>query len=525
MPEIKFRRGIESKLPVLAEGEPGFTTDKGNLYIGSSLGNIQLAKKDELIELSSDVIALESRANETDAQLADVAYFVKGLKPNDNAFDNGIIINTAIKYVWDNYKTGRVIIPSGVYYIGTRIYPYPGVRILGSGSGSNSFTTTTIFKPMPGFTDYLFGRPDNINNYLHYASLENVCFDGLNQSNGAFCTLGESSYLRDVHFYSCVKGLKLKYQSAKTYLERITINNNDIGVEFDAVHGVSDIVSLSGDNNRIFANFVNCGNSTIVNLMGLKAEDQSGTKHNPLIQIDTCDGMTLNLIGGYASGILATGKSTSLIKTNVAVKNRIIFNGFKATGFDNLVDDQVDTKTIKISDYNNANVLLYNIGQMVRGQASTYLESGTLNALFSGTWRQILTARSDGTTALKGLSGSGGSIRAQDDTLIADFGTSSTKQFRFYGGIGHQLDILTANTTIGANHEIVMVDATSGAKTITLQAADTTNKGRKYTIKKIDSSANVVTISGSVNGGTNYTLSSQGQVVKLISDGTTWQTI
>ena len=48
--KIKFKRGAYTNLPTLDIGEPGFVTDSGNekLYIGSSSGNIQLAREDEL---------------------------------------------------------------------------------------------------------------------------------------------------------------------------------------------------------------------------------------------------------------------------------------------------------------------------------------------------------------------------------------------------------------------------------------------------------------------------------------------
>lgn len=44
--KIKLKRGLESNLPILDIGEPAFTTDKKNVYIGSSDGNIKLASAD-----------------------------------------------------------------------------------------------------------------------------------------------------------------------------------------------------------------------------------------------------------------------------------------------------------------------------------------------------------------------------------------------------------------------------------------------------------------------------------------------
>ena len=39
-----LRRGLAANLPTLAEGEPGFTTDGKDLYIGTSDGNVKMSK-------------------------------------------------------------------------------------------------------------------------------------------------------------------------------------------------------------------------------------------------------------------------------------------------------------------------------------------------------------------------------------------------------------------------------------------------------------------------------------------------
>ena len=38
-PTLKVKRGLFSQLPTLAVGEPGFTTDRNQLFVGSSSGN------------------------------------------------------------------------------------------------------------------------------------------------------------------------------------------------------------------------------------------------------------------------------------------------------------------------------------------------------------------------------------------------------------------------------------------------------------------------------------------------------
>lgn len=73
--------------------------------------------------------------------------------------------------------------------------------------------------------------------------------------------------------------------------------------------------------------------------------------------------------------------------------------------------------------------------------------------------------------------------------------------------------------------DVLTADATSAAFTITLYTASG-NSGRKLTIKKIDSSVNVVTIDGNasetIDGAAAIYLRDQYSSVELMSDGTNW---
>ena len=40
---IQFKRGNEADLPILESGEPAFTTDTKNLYIGTGTENVQIS--------------------------------------------------------------------------------------------------------------------------------------------------------------------------------------------------------------------------------------------------------------------------------------------------------------------------------------------------------------------------------------------------------------------------------------------------------------------------------------------------
>lgn len=52
--KIKFRRGFKSALPTLEVGEPAFTTDTKELYVGSDTGNVNITGKQGLQGVKGD---------------------------------------------------------------------------------------------------------------------------------------------------------------------------------------------------------------------------------------------------------------------------------------------------------------------------------------------------------------------------------------------------------------------------------------------------------------------------------------
>lgn len=93
------------------------------------------------------------------------------------------------------------------------------------------------------------------------------------------------------------------------------------------------------------------------------------------------------------------------------------------------------------------------------------------------------------------------------------------------GSIATQVSLVSANTTLGVNHHIVLVDASGGNRTITLPDA-TACSGRQYIIKKIDSSANTVTVATqtgqTIDGQASVGLNTQYQFIKIVSNGQNW---
>jgi hypothetical protein len=88
------------------------------------------------------------------------------------------------------------------------------------------------------------------------------------------------------------------------------------------------------------------------------------------------------------------------------------------------------------------------------------------------------------------------------------------------------VDLTFSPYVVGADDDILLVDAASGAVTINLPTASL-NKGRRIRVKKIDTSTNLVTLAGSASGALidkdpTFDLLAEDEVVELACDGTDW---
>lgn len=83
----------------------------------------------------------------------------------------------------------------------------------------------------------------------------------------------------------------------------------------------------------------------------------------------------------------------------------------------------------------------------------------------------------------------------------------------------------TAAVTLNSSNTIVLCDATAAAFTVSLPPA-VEHRTRQYSIKKIDASANAVTIDGfaaeTIDGAATQALATQWKSKTIVSDGTQW---
>lgn len=85
---------------------------------------------------------------------------------------------------------------------------------------------------------------------------------------------------------------------------------------------------------------------------------------------------------------------------------------------------------------------------------------------------------------------------------------------------------VTAAYSAKIDDGVVLADATGGAFTVTLPSA-TGSAGAVLRIKRLNSGANAVTVSGAggqtIDGAATSSLTTQYQVLSLVSDGANWQ--
>lgn len=114
-------------------------------------------------------------------------------------------------------------------------------------------------------------------------------------------------------------------------------------------------------------------------------------------------------------------------------------------------------------------------------------------------------------------------------TVLSNFGfrnsgsaytitTSGTVQLTGGVRLGGSADTAATISLLTSSSPNRFADATANAITYTLPS--TSSIGYTFTIKKIDSSANVVTINGTIDGATNYTLTARYKYVTVVSTST-----
>jgi hypothetical protein len=159
------------------------------------------------------------------------------------------------------------------------------------------------------------------------------------------------------------------------------------------------------------------------------------------------------------------------------------------------------------------------------------LSSGTAPSTSPADAVQLWSADRGGTAGKASLH-----LRSEDGTshVLGDrvgLGTLTPTSFlEVAGSLALPINGTAKTTTYTAtiSDSTIQCDATSGAFTVNLPTASGI-PGRLYTIKKIDSSANAITVDGNgsetIDGATTKSLAAQWDWITVQSDGTNWKTL
>jgi hypothetical protein len=253
----------------------------------------------------------------------------------------------------------------------------------------------------------------------------------------------------------------------------------------------------------------NTGGGTITNTYGVYIDDiTSGTQTNTPFSFYAADAGALNYFAGK-TGINQTAPTSMLdvVPASSSTIGSIIKGAASQTADLTQWQNSSGTVVAKVASGGNltANVLLSNALNSNDNSISLFAFDGASNHFYSGAGASTIHIPSSG--------------------FVGVGVTAPVSTFEVAGGFGAAITTKTANYTATASDHTILVDATAGAITITLPAASGATR-RIYVIKKIDSSANAVTVdpnaSETLDGATTRDLSSQYDSYTMQSDAVEW---
>lgn len=115
-------------------------------------------------------------------------------------------------------------------------------------------------------------------------------------------------------------------------------------------------------------------------------------------------------------------------------------------------------------------------------------------------------------------------IALSPDNTTGDFSNQDMRDFMVSVHGSRRVDNVTADTALTTDYDVLTVDASGGARAITLPDRATV-QGKVYTVKRTSASNNVViSRSGSdtLEGATTKTLGSQYASITIVAGTATW---
>lgn len=311
---------------------------------------------------------------------------------------------------------------------------------------------------------------------------------------------GDSEYQIKVEDAGTGLGRDLRIESGTSWME---ISNNST-------------VFLYATNKKVFqADSAN----TFLYASGTPLIQVTGSSLNAWVDGSTDLGTTAKRFGNTYTDTITIGDGVDAILTADAADTLALRNSTNAQAFNvyNTYTDASNYERLEVKwDSNIAKVSATSAG--TGSDRSLYLEGAEVrirNNLGQTRW-------------LVGSSNTGiyqDFVPAVDSNY--DLGYNANRWATTYtDGIATNVETFTATSdTLDALNNVALCDCTSNNITINLPAASTAS-GLQYHIKKIDSSANTVTVDGNgsetIDGATTQVISNQYDSMTIVSDGSNW---
>jgi hypothetical protein len=251
--------------------------------------------------------------------------------------------------------------------------------------------------------------------------------------------------------------------------------------------------TLSASNAEFSGNVLIYGTASLANADAayVRYEANSGSVVDKIVAfpgIYTVGGVTGSVFSGSGAGI------TGLTASNFSSFSADVRNQLSATGS---VSYNPSTGVISSSALTTA---------------VTQINAGSNIGVTSGS----------GPTATIALSASVSGLTNLSSSAITGSNILASNSFKAAGSFTVAQITTTGSYVVNGLDQVVFADASSAPLTVTLPTVAAGNAGRQLVVKKIDTSVNTVTISGSVDGALFYELNGPYQSVTLVSDGSTY---
>lgn len=385
------------------------------------------------------------------------------------------------------------------------------------------------------------------------------CWSKDNGGNGFFAEFNSGSSLTDSVFDSCISEtngnsgfylatLDTHYVSCKSYFNGSGggsthgyyisgYNNYFTGCQ--AQDNYQSGFYLNNDGDATYGT----QNNTFVNCDADSNNQATNGSYGCGWQINNTTGTTLTNCQSYARpygfswgqriGVLLSGTTTGTRVVNLAGAGNSSALYSDTSSGTNYPLHNVGVASILSNDINvgTNKILLGNGGPYISGSGAVILIDGDANSIHFQNFSEIflngtnpnlsLFNASNNTLSIINGGGGTGNLSVQNklsvQTVVVN-GSISSAQVNKSGAYD-----LSATTD-----SVVFANASSAGFTLTLPDA-TTCEGIRYTIKKVDSSSNTVTVgttsSQTIDGSTTIGLSMQYLSVDLISDGGNWNIV